>query len=110
MRPPLPWGQGHRAASPNSLLCVCPPLSPPQIRRRRPTPANLVLSSDQSSPGGSSRVLSPWDTAVTFKSASVTGPTSHVAFGDGVRPSWQLCHNLPARPPPSLSCVVLSVP
>lgn len=30
---------------------ICPPLL--QIRRRRPTPASLVLSSDQSSPGGS---------------------------------------------------------
>lgn len=46
------WGARYSRGS--RLFSVHP--SVPQIRRRRPTPANLVLSSDQSSPGGSLRV------------------------------------------------------
>lgn len=56
---------------------LCPP--PLQIRRRRPTPANLVLSSDQSSPGGSPKRVAPRGTAwhrVAPRGTGVRHPTT----------------------------------
>uniref|UniRef100_A0A8C3JBA1 Protein phosphatase 1 regulatory subunit 1A n=1 Tax=Calidris pygmaea TaxID=425635 RepID=A0A8C3JBA1_9CHAR len=135
----LPLGRNHplhqdRPNSPRKIQFTVPLLEPhldpeaaEQIRRRRPTPANLVLSSDQSSPGRGSRSAHPspggaaaGDTvpgtpawghpcwhgeqgtpAVTFKSSAVTGPTQCVAFGEGGSDPAGGCVTAPLPPYPS---------